>query len=185
MNIVNRKKFYRPSDHMTGGLVDMLLTLPLWMREFNAIEIGSFIGESASILSLFFRNIICIDPHSQDDTFSGYKMHEIRRLFAEKTAGRNIRLIEKPSQAVYKEFPEKSVGLVYVDGGHDYQSVKPDCVNYYEKVVDDGFFGGHDYNSPDPLCVGVKQAVDEIFGTPDYLFEDSSWLVQKKPGRIK
>jgi len=179
MNIVKRKKFYRQSDHMTGGLVDMLLTLPLWMREWDAIEIGSFIGESASILSLFFKTVICIDPHSQDDTFSGYKMRDIRRLFAEKTAGRNIRIIERPSEEVFKEFPDKTFSFVYIDGGHDYHSVIQDIRNYYPKIKDEGFIGGHDYGSADPLCAGVKQAVDEAFGEPEYLFEDSSWLVQK------
>jgi predicted O-methyltransferase YrrM len=179
MNVVKRKKFYRQSDHMTGGLVDLLLTLPLWMREYDAIEIGSFIGESASILSLFFKNVICIDPHSQDDTFSGYKKDDIRRLFAEKTAGRNIRIVERPSADVFDLFPDKRFSFVYIDGGHDYNSVSQDVRNYYSKIVDDGFIGGHDYGSTDPLCAGVKQAVDEAFGEPKYLFEDSSWLIQK------
>lgn len=180
MNVVKRKKFYRQSDHMTGGLVDLLLTLPLWMREWDAIEIGSFIGESASILSLFFKNVICIDPHSQDDTFSGYKMHDIRRLFAEKTAGRNIRIIERPSSEVFGDFANERFSFVYIDGGHDYTSVSQDIRNYFPKVLNGGFIGGHDYDIPDPLCAGVKMAVDEVFGKPEYLFEDSSWLNQKK-----
>ena len=180
MNVVKRKKFYRQNDHMTGGLVDLLLTLPLWTREWDAIEIGSFIGESASILSLFFKNIICIDPHSQDDTFSGYKMQDIRRLFAEKTAGRNIRIIERPSSEVFSHFPDKRVSFVYIDGAHDYNAVIHDIRNYSAKIFDDGFIGGHDYGVADPACSGVKRAVDEMYGEPDWLFEDSSWLVKKK-----
>jgi hypothetical protein len=155
MNIIKRKKFYRQSDHMTGGLVDLLLTLPLWLRDYDAIEIGSFIGESASILSLFFKTIICIDPHLQDDTFSGYKRDEIRRLFFEKTAGRNIRIIEQSSAEVFNDLPDKRFSFLYIDGGHDYNSVIHDIRNYYPKIIDGGFIGGHDYGCPDQLCAGV------------------------------
>jgi predicted O-methyltransferase YrrM len=179
---IRRDKFYRNSSEMYGGLVNMLLSLPLWMRNTIAIEIGSFIGESANILSLFFKEVVCIDPQG-DDVFSGYKSDDIKRMFGKNTVQRNIRIILKRAEDAVEEFAQGSVGFVYVDGGHVYPCVHQDIINYYPKIMDGGYIGGHDYDNGIELCQGVKQAVDEIFGEPDYCFEDWSWLVKKVPGR--
>jgi hypothetical protein len=183
MNLIKREKFYRNSEQMYGGLINLLLTLPLDLRSMSAIEIGSFIGESANILSLFFKEVVCIDPQG-DDVFSGYKAEDVRLKFNTNTEGRNIKLVSRKAEEVFDLFPDNYFGFIYIDGGHVYSCVSQDIKNYYRKIIDGGYVGGHDYNNGIELCAGVTQAVDEAFGKPDYCFEDFSWLVKKTPGRL-
>ena len=61
MRYVDRDKHYRVSSELYAGLINLLLTLPLEFKKTAAVEIGSYIGESANILSLFFQEVICID----------------------------------------------------------------------------------------------------------------------------
>jgi len=49
---------------------------------------------------------------------------------------------------------------IYIDAGHDYQSITTDILSWYPKVKKGGIIGGHDYFS----MPAVKQVVDEWFG---------------------
>ena len=187
MNITTRPRFYRNDGPMFAGLVNLILTLPLWLKETTMIEIGSFIGDSGNLFSLFFKEVVCIDPHAADDAFSGFAKEQIISTFLANTIerGRNVMLISAESAKIKKNFPDNKYGFVYIDAVHQYPNVKEDILNYYPKVMSDGFIGGHDYGLKDNGCEGVQPAVDELFGEPDFLFEDMSWLIQKKAGRIK
>lgn len=61
------------------------------------------------------------------------------------------RTIEMASQ-----IPEKTLGLVYLDAGHDYRSVLDDLRYYFPKLVDGGIMAGHDFLNE---AYGVKRAV--------------------------
>jgi predicted O-methyltransferase YrrM len=173
MLIVSREKHYRSSTELYGGLINFLLTLPLDLKGSDAVEIGSYIGESANILSLFFHEVICIDPLND----------ETKKIFEKNTAGRNISLIEKISDIAHRDLYYGGYGLVYIDGVHTKPAVRNDIQNYYPKVFVGGYVGGHDYG-PGPENTGVVEAVNEAFGEPDFIFEDESWLVKKTPERI-
>jgi len=179
MNMTTRDFFYRDGGPMTRGLINMLLNLPRHLRDTCAIEIGSFIGESTNILSLFFKHVYCIDPHG-DDTFSGYNSEKIKELFKRNTEGRNITHYNAKAEDIHETFQDGIYGFVYIDGGHVYPCVSQDIKNYLPKIMPGGWIGGHDYDCGIELCAGVKQAVDEAFGQPDFWFEDYSWLVKKK-----
>lgn len=56
-------------------------------------------------------------------------------------------------------FPDGMFDFVFVDGAHDYESVKADIQAWLPKVKKSGYLIFHDYN----LFSGVNQAVDEIF----------------------
>lgn len=174
MQLIERKKHYRNTSALYAGLINFLLTLPAELRKTAAVEIGSYIGESANIFSLFFSDVVCIDP--LDDPL-------VRLRFEENTSGRNITVIRKPSDQAHIELFENLYGLVYIDGVHTYEAVRCDIENYYSKVMDGGYIGGHDYGVG-PENVGVVQAVNEAFGEPDFIFEDESWLVLKTKGRM-
>jgi predicted O-methyltransferase YrrM len=53
--------------------------------------------------------------------------------------------------------------LVYIDGGHDYETVKRDIALYKRFVKPTGILCGDDYHKNWP---GVVQAVNEAFGKP-------------------
>jgi hypothetical protein len=57
-------------------------------------------------------------------------------------------------------FREESVDFCFIDGAHDYQSVKEDIATWYPKVRSGGLIGGDDYRGEYP---GVDLAVNEHF----------------------
>ena len=175
MQLIDRRKHYRSTTDLYGGLINFLLTLPLELRKTDAVEIGSYIGESANILSLFFHEVICIDPLENP---------EVRKIFTLNTVGRNISVITKISDEAHFELYNSGYGLVYIDGVHTYEAVRSDIANYYPKVMPCGYIGGHDYG-PGPENAGVVRAVNEAFGVPDFIFMDESWLVKKSEGRMR
>ena len=174
MQLINRKKYYRSSSQLYAGLINLLLTLPISLKNTIAVEIGSYIGESANILSLFFSEVICIDPLSDP---------EVRETFIRNVAGRNISVIEKASDVACADLLDSHYGLVYIDGVHTYEAVRNDIKNYSPKVFDGGYIGGHDYGLG-PENIGVVNAVNEAFGEPEFIFEDESWLVKKSKEAI-
>lgn len=55
-------------------------------------------------------------------------------------------------------FEDNSIDFVFVDAGHEYESVVKDINAWLPKIKKGGIISGHDYFNP---C-GVKQAVDEL-----------------------
>jgi len=63
-----------------------------------------------------------------------------------------------PQEAV--NFKDKAVDFIYIDGLHDYESVKKDVEAWWPKIRDGGVLSGHDYN---PVkWPGVVKAVNEF-----------------------
>jgi predicted O-methyltransferase YrrM len=166
MEAVKRQRYYRINTELYAGLIDLILTMPLELKDTRMIEIGSHIGESANIFSLFFKEVYCVDPHDNPET---------KATFECNTVGRNIRLITGKAEDVCSQFENGDFGFVYIDAVHDYEHVKQDIKNYLPKVKTGGYIGGHDYDNE-----GVRLAVVEELGEPDFGFEDTSWM-KKKP----
>ena len=76
-----------------------------------------------------------------------------------------VRFHRKPSEEAYSEFPNEFFDWVYVDGNHDYDSVKADLELYFPKIKPNGFLTGDDYFLPS-LETGetapVKEAVQDF-----------------------
>ena len=49
--------------------------------------------------------------------------------------------------------------MAWIDGGHDYETVKGDILSYSPLLKKGGLLSGHDYSKGHP---GVRQAVDEL-----------------------
>ena len=82
-----------------------------------------------------------------------------------------------------REIPDNSVGFVYLDAGHDYNSVMNDLINYFPKLVEGGVMAGHDFINP---AYGVKEAVEEfckgkytVHVIPENQDEDAGFWFQK------
>ena len=88
----------------------------------------------------------------------------------------NIELIEDYSYNVVDNFEDKSIDFIYIDGEHDYESVKKDIELYLPKLKDSGIIGGHDFSTQWP---GVRRAVNETLGIPNHVYGDHSWLKYK------
>ena len=73
-----------------------------------------------------------------------------------KPFGEKSLVLKGMSAEMAKYIPDNSVGLVYLDAGHDYKNVMQDLYAYFPKLVSGGIMAGHDFLNP---SYGVKEAV--------------------------
>ena len=192
MLITKRVNYFRPDHRNLWGLCSMILDFPKWMKGTPMIELGSYSGDSTQIFWLFFDPVIAVDPH---EWFVAplHNKEEVSELFKNNTEWRGIQYLKCRSDNAFNDpfyrirLPSW-VSCVYIDASHDYDSVVKDIHNAWPLICEGGVICGHDYGITNIEAVeakqdGVKQAVDEIFGEPDRLYEDTSWVVQKKEGR--
>ena len=89
----------------------------------------------------------------------------------------NVIKVKGRSDSVVKEFKPESMDFVYIDAEHDCDSVIKDISNWLPIVKTGGFICGHDYHTIKHLP--VFNVVNDIFGKPDKIFVDTSWVVKK------
>ena len=93
-------------------------------------------------------------------------MDDIFESVRERFAGSpEVSFHRKTAGEAHSEFPDDFFDWVYVDGSHDYDSVKSDLEIYFPKVKPDGFLTGDDYFLPCQETGGpapVKQAVQDF-----------------------
>lgn len=89
----------------------------------------------------------------------------VHNIFNQKLIDNGIQDYIEPIKSLSWEaadrFEDHSVDFVFIDAGHDYESVKKDLAAWLPKVKEGGIISGHDYSSRWP---GVKQAIHERFG---------------------
>ena len=150
------------------------------------LEVGAFSGDSASIFADNFRSIYSVDPWESNYDPTGadhasnpalYNMVEVEAAFdiVSKRYGNITKLKMLSSQAVH-QFEDGIIDVVYLDGNHNYDSVKADILLW--KAKPSHFLGFHDYSSKHYL--GVKKAINELLGEPLALFSDSSCIFNKE-----
>jgi predicted O-methyltransferase YrrM len=134
------------------------------------VEIGSSIGNNAQVILDDFKNItrlylidsfpVCPDFLSAED--QEHNKETLIRRFKDEP---KIEIILKDSVEASKQFEDKSVDFVYIDGDHSYDAVKEDIIAWLPKIKINGIIGGHDYDyySDKDKCRSVKKAVNEIF----------------------
>ena len=180
MQLIQNKLAHRANFPFLRGLLDLILEMPESFRGTPMIEIGSCIGESTRLFSLFFSPVYAVDP------LVGGSGVNFREVFTKTTAGRSIVSVPKLSKDAVNDVPG-GVSLVYIDGNHRYAFVKEDIKNYLPKIRSDGDIGGHDYvvgsskrppvpAKPECSPIEVEKAVNEVLGLPDKIFVDHSWL---------
>jgi hypothetical protein len=152
------------------------------------LEIGSWLGKSTAFMGVEIINsgkdieFYCVD------TWLGSKEHQnnplvfMNILHEEFLKNVNsvrgvIHPIRNDSISASADFQDGSLSLVFVDGSHDYESVKADLAAWFPKVASGGTFAGHDYGVGWP---GVRTAVNE-FAKEQHLTittSKSSWIIR-------
>jgi len=154
------------------GLKDLLSYIQGHIGKAGSmVEVGSYAGESTEIFATAFQTVYAVDPWAE------FRMKHIEKKFDERAKRKpNIIKMKKFSADAASFFQDESLDFVYLDARHDYASVKNDIHHWLPKIKERCFIGGHDYNEGEK--VGVIRAVDEMFGKPDKVFMDSSWVKQ-------
>lgn len=145
------------------------------------VEIGAWKGRSTATLGFASRNnpahplIYTVDP------FTGSKEH--RELdphcntwdeFRENIESLHMFDIVRPYQMTSKEAYEKhfgAIGMLFIDGSHEYEDVKYDFVHWGSNVVKGGWICMHDYYWSGPNRVAKELVMDN----PRYRVPPATW----------
>jgi len=82
--------------------------------------------------------------------------------------------VKGDSKVIHKDFPDESFDFIFLDGGHDYETIIEDIKGWYPKLKKGGIFGGHDCDWP-----GVGKAIKEYFGDKVNI-RGITWLINYK-----
>ena len=169
------------------GLYELCQVLENYLpiKELEMAELGCYKGDSTQVWAQHFDRVHAIDPwcpgYDDQDKASEVVGEIIEHEFDSNTrAYTNIVKHKQFSFDAADSFANESMSFVYIDAEHTYSAVSRDLEAWLGKVSADGFIGGHDYKKKWP---GVMEAVQNQFGTPDWIFSDSSWLVELNPSR--
>ena len=127
-----------------------------------AVEIGVRYGWFSKYLldNSCLEHLSAIDPwnfnEENNDPTGSYNI--AKRNFHEY--GDRVKMIVAKNEDVVHLFPINQIDFVYLDGLHDYLSVKKDLENWYGRLKNGGCMAGHDYNKNQ--WSGLCRAVDEF-----------------------
>lgn len=179
--IVNLPNATCRNEKYTLGLEDLIQDLKIKVE--SMVEIGSYQGESTLI---FYKKIKELQVlHAVDPWMNGYapgdvcsdeySMETVEKNFDLRTKDyRKIQKHKMSSIDFSKKIDDNSLDFVYIDGDHSYESCKKDILTWVPKLKKGGVIAGHDYLAS--CFLGVVRAVDEIFGSPDKIYNDTSWI---------
>ncbi len=124
-------------------------------NEENKSEIIPNTNFSNPLKKIYFRYIRRQDPYSIE------AVEELLKKFKH-----NVQLIKGNSNSVLKEIDMSKVEYVFLDGGHDYKTVKNDLDCCRKVINNNGTILCDDYNLS--YAPGVKKAIDEYVKDNNY-----------------
>ena len=124
----------------------------------NESEIIPNTNFSNPFKQFYFKYIKRQDPYTIE------AVEDLLKKFKE-----NIHLIKGNSNTVLKKIDMSKIDYVFLDGGHDYETVKNDLNCCSEVIDNNGTILCDDYNLS--YAPGVKKAIDEFVEVKNYSFE--------------
>lgn len=158
-----------------------LLHLPSMVDHLpgNIVEIGSYKGRStialalgSSLLSKSKHRIYAIDP------FIDPPFHDFEANIMNHGLDKWIIPIKKHSFDAYEDCP-KAISAIFIDGDHEYASIKHDVVNYVPRVLKGGLIAFHDYSGEWPGVFRTANELCEKDGFEAVMTYDNLLLVRK------
>jgi hypothetical protein len=104
---------------------------------------------------IYFKYIKKQDPYSLE------AVNDLLKKFKN-----NVHLIKGNSNKILKEMEMSKIDYVFLDGGHDYETVKNDLINCAEVISNNGTILCDDYDLT--YAPGVKKAIDEYVKTNNF-----------------
>jgi predicted O-methyltransferase YrrM len=149
------------------------------------LEIGCFFGKSTEFLCRKIKEsgknieVYVIDVFETDyplyvEILQGRSMLDIfkNNLNEHKDI---LKIFKGKSCDLHSQFENNFFEMIFIDGDHDYTTVKKDLISYYPKLKKGGIFAGHDYLED---C-GVEPAVNEfsILNNLKVNISGTSWIL--------
>lgn len=78
------------------------------------------------------------------------------------------------SYEVANQYENNSLDFIFIDAGHDYNSVTKDLTAWYPKLKENGVIAGHDYHNNGSNA--VKSAVDNFFNEENIIEFGQCWI---------
>jgi predicted O-methyltransferase YrrM len=134
------------------------------------VEVGVWKGMSASYMAVEIINsgknikFDCVDTWEFYDSFEDINEVAYNGLYDTfikniEPVKDNINIVKQLSWEAALNYEDESLDFVFIDAGHDYESVKKDLIAWLPKIKPNGIIAGHDYyHKP------VSDAVHEIIG---------------------
>nr|WP_307726428.1 class I SAM-dependent methyltransferase [Trichlorobacter sp.] len=140
------------------------------------LEIGSFNGSSAMVMGHAIKEreikLFCIDPwhdYLGQEDFVGFNQariadgSKIMQEFVKNTSflGTQLKMLRGFSADFATMLAGQEFDLIFIDGAHDYGSVRADIMIGLSALKPGGLLTGHDFHS---CGHGVRQAVNSMLG---------------------
>lgn len=152
------------------------------------LEIGSYCGRSTICLAQEAMGVVSVDPHDgratpkPKDTYGEMQENLSRHGVVDR-----VRIVRSSSEDLASE-PTHPFDLVFIDGAHDYSSVKRDIEVAIRHLKADGLIAFHDFREYpaqhdggwDP---GVTEAVQEFLKSGAELIERHATVAVVRPPR--
>lgn len=128
------------------------------------VEVGSWMGKSTHALLSGCHGIVTAVDHFKGTEWDmeHYKKAiggDVYDIFMKNVGHfKNLKVLRMSSAEAAKEFSDKSIDMVFIDGDHSYDGVKNDLLLWRPKTKK--LLCGHDWGS----YPGVQKAVLEVFG---------------------
>jgi predicted O-methyltransferase YrrM len=155
------------------------------------VEVGVWKGMSACYMAVEIINsgknikFDCVDAWEFVETSSEITPIQFKDLFQIfksniEPVKNNINIIKSLSWDGAKNYEDNSLDFVFIDAGHDHDSVMKDLNAWYPKIKNGGVIAGHDYH----YNVGVFSAVNEFFKGTRINQINACWIVDKTQDNI-
>lgn len=134
------------------------------------VEVGTWKGRSAAFMAVEIINsrkpirFVTVDHfqgspnHGDDPDVAAGRLEEVARANLRRV-GQAVEVLALPSLEAAQLFDDGSIDFIFLDGTHDYDSVKADLLAWKPKLKPGGLIAGDDAN-----WRGVKEAAREVLG---------------------
>lgn len=142
-------------------------------------EVGVYKGENAlhMLRHLEIERLFLVDPYTPYSDYDAVEMIDAKECArARLSKFPNATFVYEPSLIAAANLPE--LDFVYIDGAHDYESVKQDIAAWWPKIRPMGFLGGHDFiHVHEPV---IRAVVEFAFSSNLVLrVESPDWWIEK------
>ena len=186
--IYNMEHFYRTINSENWFNYEDLYSYVV--KKFNTeshfVEVGVWKGMSACFMAVEIINsgknikFDCVDTWGFVETSNEISKDQCENLYETfllniKPVQDKINIVRGISWEMSSNYDNESLDFVFIDAGHDYDSVMKDITSWYPKIKPGGIIAGHDYH----FDVGVYPAVNEFFKGKTIKQMGACWVHEK------